>query len=165
MRDLVILVAHGQLPKDIPLELKSRYFRLRSKDRNEEEEKDFEELEKRIYEWPRNEKNDPYWYSIKILAEELRKKLNFIEVYFSFLEFCKPSFKEVLEKACSEEYERIFVVPTMFLPGGVHSEEEIPEYIEEIKKKYNKEIIYVWPFKIEDIANLISNYIKKFELG
>jgi hypothetical protein len=53
----------------------------------------------------------------------------------------------------------------MFLPGGVHSEEEIPEYIEEIKKKYNKEIIYVWPFKIEDIANLISNYIKKFELG
>jgi sirohydrochlorin ferrochelatase len=163
MKDLVILVAHGQLPKDIPTELRTKYFRLKSKDRNDEEERDFRDLEKRINKWARNEKNDPYWYSVKTLAEELRKKLKFMDISFSFLEFCEPLFKEVLEKACSEEYERIFVVPTMFLPGGVHSEKEISECIEEMKKKFNKKIIYIWPFKIEDIADFIFNYIKNFE--
>jgi sirohydrochlorin cobaltochelatase len=161
MGDLLILVAHGQFPKDVPNEISNKYFSLMSKRRNEEEEKEFKELEKSILEWPRNEENDPYWYNVKRLAEELKKKSKFKEVRISFLEFCAPLFSEVLEKACKEDYDRIFVVSTMFTPGGIHSEKDIPEVIEEMKKKYNKNIIYVWPFKIEDIAEFILKYIEK----
>jgi hypothetical protein len=42
----------------------------------------------------------------------------------------------------------------MFTPGGVHSEKDIPEVTEEMKKKYNKNIIYVWSLKLKILQNL-----------
>jgi len=57
---------------------------------------------------------------------------------------------------------KILVVPTMFTPGGVHSEEEIPSTIEKISTKYGIRILYVWPFNLEDVAQLVVKQITSY---
>ncbi|HIQ29312.1 MAG TPA: hypothetical protein EYH45_01970 [Candidatus Caldiarchaeum subterraneum] len=157
MRRIAILVGHGQLPKDLPRELRSEYFRLRVKHaKTPEEEKRYQELDRTVANWPRNAENDPYWHNINKLAGLVREVSGFNEVIAAFNEFCSPTLEEALEYACRQGYEKIMVIPTMFIPGGVHSEEEIPEAIEEMKRKYRRDIIYVWPFNLQEIAGLIT---------
>jgi hypothetical protein len=68
----VVLVGHGQLPSDIPNELRSEYLKLKFKEnRTRLEEERFEELENVVLNWARNEVNDPYAHSLQTLASEL----------------------------------------------------------------------------------------------
>ena len=65
----VILVGHGQLPKDLHPAIKGEYLSLKFKvQRSAEEEERFRSLERLVLKWPRNEFNDPYARSLKVLA-------------------------------------------------------------------------------------------------
>ena len=166
MKTITILVGHGQLPKDLPDEIRREYFALRAKrNRTREEEERYQELERRIVNWPRNEQNDPYWSNINKLAEVLRQLGGFNRVIPAFNEFCSPLLEEALEEACREDCDRIIVIPTMLIPGGVHSEEEIPEAIEKVRQRCRSEIIYLWPFDIREIARMLLEHLSKFKEG
>ncbi len=166
MRIIAILVGHGQLPKDLPEETRREYLVLKAKrDRTQEEEERYQELERKITNWPRNQENDPYWSSINKLAKLLKERSSLDKVIPAFNEFCNPSLEKALEEACKENCDRIIVIPTMLIPGGVHSEEEIPEAIERMKRKCECEIIYLWPFDINEIANMLLAHISKLADG
>ena len=114
-----------------------------------------------IREWPRDEGNDPYLTSLKRLAKIINDSTPNTDVVIAFNEFCSPTLEEVIEETCRNNYSSIMVVPTMFIPGGVHSEIEIPEILENAREKYNSEIIYVWPFELEEIASLILSNVHR----
>ena len=162
MRKVIILVGHGQLPRDLPKEIREEYFKLRAKPRkNLDEERLYEELERMIRNWPRNNSNDPYWNSLHKLGDLIRLRGEY-DVVVAFNEFCAPHIEEALEDAYRKGYDTIVVVPTMFTPGGVHSEEEIPSTIEKISTKYGIRILYVWPFNLEDVAQLVVKQITSY---
>ncbi len=155
--DLVILVGHGQLPRDMPQHLQTEYLTLLYKHRRTTlEEERFSELDKIVMGWPRDEENDPYQSNLKKLASMLEQTLG-CKVVAAFNEFCPPLFRDVLEDACSSEYGRIIVLTTMLLPGGIHSEVDIPETIREKSTKHGKKIIYMWPI---DLKYLVDLYLK-----
>ncbi|MEM3031836.1 MAG: CbiX/SirB N-terminal domain-containing protein [Nitrososphaerota archaeon] len=154
---LVIVVGHGQPPRDMPRDILSEYLSLLHRHgRTKLEDERLAELTRVVMDWPRNSENDPYWSSLQTLASMLRQALG-CEVVAAFNEFCPPAFDEVLEDACKSGREKIMVLTTMLIPGGIHSEVEIPEMIREMSSKYRKEIVYIWPI---DLKNLLDFFVK-----
>jgi sirohydrochlorin cobaltochelatase len=152
----VVVVGHGQLPSDLPREASAKYLMLKFKhSRSAEEENLYRELEELVLNWPRDEKNDPYYISLQRLAEEVARLGGFSEVWFAFNEFCRPTLAEALEEACRSSVDVVAVVTTMTTPGGEHSEEEIPALIEEARREWRKPVIYAWPFDPGQIARLL----------
>jgi sirohydrochlorin cobaltochelatase len=130
----VVLVGHGQLPSDIPKELRSEYLKLKFKEnRTRLEEERFEELENVVLNWARNEVNDPYAHSLQTLASELSKIGGYEKVVVAFNEFCRPTVEEALE-VCNSDVDVVVVVTTMTTKGGEHSEKDIPELLEKMRK-------------------------------
>ena len=57
----------------------------------------------------------------------------------------------------------ITVATTMFTPGGSHSEVEIPEILEQLRKQYPDIVLrYAWPFDINLIAAMLATQVKQF---
>ncbi|MEM2237259.1 MAG: CbiX/SirB N-terminal domain-containing protein [Candidatus Caldarchaeum sp.] len=159
---LVILVGHGQFPLDMPHTLQTEYLTLLHKrDRTPQEEQRLTELTKTVLSWPRNEGNDPYWSSVRKLALLLEQALKDSKVMVAFNEFCPPLLEEALENACKSNHRKIMVLTTKLIPGGVHSEIEIPRLIEDFSRRYGKKIVYVWPI---DMQNLVELYVKEIEV-
>ena len=51
----------------------------------------------------------------------------------------------------------------MITRGGSHSEREIPEDLEVLKKKYqDTDIQYAWPFDMDAFALFLSDHVKSF---
>jgi sirohydrochlorin cobaltochelatase len=51
----------------------------------------------------------------------------------------------------------------MFTPGGSHSEIEIPEIIEQLKKEYpGVRLRYAWPFDLSVVAKLLHEQADRF---
>ncbi|MEM4353411.1 MAG: CbiX/SirB N-terminal domain-containing protein [Candidatus Caldarchaeum sp.] len=158
---LVILVGHGQFPLDMPHTLQTEYVTLLHKpDRTLQEEQRLAELTKIVLSWPRSERNDPYWSSVRKLALLLEQALKDSKVMVAFNEFCPPLFEEVLENACKSNHQKIMVLTTMLIPGGVHSEVEIPRLIEDFSRRYGKKIVYVWPVSVQNLVDLYVREIK-----
>jgi len=61
-------------------------------------------------------------------------KLNDKNTYGAFMEFGVPSIEVVVEKLYSEGVRDFAIIP-LFLYGGIHITEDIPQIIENIKKK------------------------------
>jgi sirohydrochlorin cobaltochelatase len=157
----VVLVGHGQLPRDLPKKLSSEYLALKFKHGlSAEEERRLDELEKLILGWHRDERNDPYYHSVQRLAEEVSRLGAFARVWTAFNEFCRPTLAEALEEACSCSVDVVVVVPTMMTRGGEHSEGEIPAVIEEFRGRCGKPLIYAWPFETESIAKLLVETVR-----
>jgi sirohydrochlorin cobaltochelatase len=159
----VILVGHGQLPKDLPPAIRGEYLSLKFKvQRSAEEEERFRSLERLVLKWPRNEFNDPYAHSLKVLAEELKKVGSYDRVWIAFNEFCEPTLEEALDEAARSDSDVIVIATTMTTRGGEHAEEEIPEQIERLKSKMgNKLVIYVWPIDPSTVAEMLRKNIEK----
>ncbi len=163
-KKFIIFVGHGGFPSDFPEEKLKRYLFLRSKffkkDLEEREKKEFEELEKELLNYERTRKNDSHFYFHKKLCKEIERRLK-IRCFFAFNEFCAPLLDEVIKNIYEKENKaNIFVVPTMFT-GGHHVEEEIPEKIKDLRKKYRGiKIKYLFPFKNELISQFFAKSIK-----
>ena len=67
--------------------------------------------------------------------------------------------KELVEEGAS----KIILVTTMITRGGSHSELEIPEELEVLRKKYKDiDIQYAWPFDMDTFALFLSDHVKSF---
>jgi sirohydrochlorin cobaltochelatase len=51
----------------------------------------------------------------------------------------------------------------MFTPGGSHSESEIPEELEELRKKHpNVTLTYAWPYNLAKVSKMLMEHIQQF---
>jgi sirohydrochlorin cobaltochelatase len=71
----------------------------------------------------------------------------------------EDSVKDLIKKGATQ----ITVTTTMFTPGGSHSEVEIPEILEQLRKQYPDIVLrYAWPFDMNLIAVMLATQINKF---
>ena len=161
----VLLVGHGGWPSDCPEELAGKLKRFESKRRKEhlppsEEEM---ELDRVVREWPRTPKTDPYKYGLELLASRLAERMSFYSMGLAYNEFCDPTIGKAASRLIQEGAQSIIIVPTMFTPGGSHSEKEIPEEMELLQKQFKHvEFIYAWPFDMDRVSGMLADHVADF---
>ena len=167
MDAVLILVGHGSPPKGYDSRKISRYIELerRAESGDPYALRDFKELDREIRNIPRSRDNDPYWYFINQIAEEIKRRGVFRDVYIAFNEFCSPDVDEAIENAINRyPNSKVIVVPTMIIRGGSHSEKDIPDKIKKVKRRYpESDIIYAWPFPVEEVSKLFIEQALRFK--
>ncbi len=161
----VVLVGHGGLPKDCPPELVQKFKQLEGRRRVSGQPPSEEELEldRQIREWPRSPESDPYQAGLLALAGRLAPLLNGIRLEVAYNEFCAPDLIRAVEKLIAEGVKEITVVPTMFTPGGSHSEVEIPEILRSLRANHPEvRLRYAWPFDLERLAEMLVTHLRQF---
>lgn len=153
----VVIVGHGAPAKDFP-KLKE-YFKL-----HDSHTPEAEEIENELRNWPRNEKNDPYWAGFLKVVETFKNNYkNFYSVHYAFNEMCAPTVEEALKEAAEKNPDLILVTSIMFTPGGIHSEKDIPAAIEKFQIEHPEiSIKYAWPYSPEALANFINSHLLHF---
>ncbi len=161
----VVLVGHGGIPKDCPQELVTRLKRLEAQRRADKTPTTQEELEldRRIRRWTRTPATDPYQPGLEAVAAQLRAQVNGVLFAVAFNEFCAPTLEESVEDLVRKGATQITVVTTMFTPGGSHSEVEIPEILDHLRRQYpGVELCYAWPFDLSMVAKMLHEQILRF---
>jgi len=161
----VVLVGHGGVPKDCPQELVTRLKRLEAQRRAAKTPPTQEELEldAKIRRWPRTPATDPYQPGLEALAAQLRTQLDGVLFAVAFNEFCAPTLEESVEELVKKGATRITVATTMFTPGGSHSEVEIPEILERLRRNCpGVELRYAWPFDLSMVAKMLLDHLSRF---
>lgn len=163
-RHVVLLVGHGAAARDTPRAWISRLKQLEGERRARgapitEEER---ELDARVRAFPRSADNDPYREGALALAARLRARLDpTTDLVVAFNEFCAPSLEDAALEAVANGARRITIVPTMFTPGGVHSEVEIPEAIAGLRDRHpDIAFVYAWPFDLDAVADLVATRVR-----
>jgi sirohydrochlorin cobaltochelatase len=161
----VLLVGHGGWPSDCPEELAGKLKRLENKRRRENllpsaEELDLDSI---VRAWPRTPETDPYKYGLELLASRLAERLNNYSMGLAYNEFCDPTIAKAAGRLVQEGAQSIIIVPTMFTPGGSHSEKEIPEEMELLQRQYRDvNFIYAWPFDMDRAAGMLEDHVTDF---
>ncbi|MGQ0811310.1 MAG: sirohydrochlorin chelatase [Nitrospiraceae bacterium] len=161
----VILVGHGGIPKDCPQELVMKLKRLESQRRAAGKPPSEEEIEvdTKIRRWPRTAATDPYQAGLEAVAGQLRTQLDGTLFAVAYNEFCAPTLEESVEELIKKGATHITVTTTMFTPGGSHSEIEIPETLEHLRKQYpDIALRYAWPFDLNLVAKTLAEQIQRF---
>ena len=161
----VILVGHGGIPKGCPEELITQLKRLEGARRAAGTPVSAEEheLDTRIRRWPRTPETDPYQSGLEAVAARLRPALGDTLFAVAYNEFCAPTLEESVEDLIKKGATHITIATTMFTPGGSHSEIEIPEILERLRKQYPNVVLrYAWPFDMNLIAVMLATQIKQF---
>ena len=161
----VILVGHGGLPSDMPSDIVEKFMRLhktRVKAGGEASDQEIE-LDNTIRRWARTPDSDPYKSGLENLATHMEKFLNDFIVKTAYNEFCYPTIEEAIGELAEDNVTRIILVTTMITRGGSHSEREIPEELEILRKKFKDiDIQYAWPFDMDTFALFLANHVKTF---
>ncbi len=161
----VILVGHGGIPKGCPQELVTQLKRLEGARRAAGTPVSTEEheLDTRIRHWPRTPESDPYQSGLEAVAAQLRATLGDTLFAVAYNEFCAPTLEESIEGLIKNGATHITVATTMFTPGGSHSEIEIPEILERLRREYpGVELRYAWPFDLSMVADLLHEQVTRF---
>lgn len=159
----VVLVGHGAPPRDAPGELVSRLKMLEGRRRAQHAEPSTEELDldRKLRTWPRTPENDPYKEGFEKLAAALRTELVGRTLLVAYNEFCAPSLEDAVQSAVDAGVREITVVPSMLTPGGVHSEVEIPEALDALRRRFPEAAIrYAWPFDLGAVARLLAAQVE-----
>lgn len=164
----VILVGHGGLPRDCPPDWVQRLKRLQSQRKGTGEPPTMEEadLEREIRNWPRTPENDPYRHGLERLAAKLAPQVHPAKLEVAYNEFCAPTVFEACERLMEAGYRDITVVPSMFTPGGSHSEMEIPAMLETLRGQFPEATLnYAWPFDLDRLAAFLAEHLALFQSG
>jgi sirohydrochlorin cobaltochelatase len=163
----IVLAMHGSPPLDFPGEEMAFFYGTHlhiEHDPNSVDDKTkkrAEAIEEKMKNWSRTAENDPYYTAGMKIGKNIEETTG-IETFVGFNEFCNPTIQDALLEALKSNPDKIFVTTTMMTPGGEHQEKDIPEAINEITEKYpDKEIIYVWPYDITEVAKFIGDHIVK----
>ena len=58
----------------------------------------------------------------------------------------------------------IVEMPSMFTPGGVHAEIDIPETLDALRRELPQlSVRYAWPFSGEHLASFLADHLQQFE--
>jgi len=165
MKAIVVLVMHGVPPNDFPESDMAEFFGLQSRlKRSVGEgrvtlERRCLELDDKMRKWPRTAQNDPFYIGSQELAAQVSNATG-CEVIVGFNEFCAPSLSDALNQAIAREADKVIVITPMMTRGGEHSEVDIPAAVETAQAQHPKTaIIYVWPFKVSDVASFLAAQI------
>ena len=161
----VILVGHGGIPKGCPQELVTKLKRLEAQRRAAKVPPSPEELDldSKIRQWPRTPETDPYQSGLEAVAAQLRANLGEVLFAVAYNEFCAPTLEESVKELIEKGATHITVTTTMFTPGGSHSEVEIPEILEQLRKQYPDIVLrYAWPFDLLMVAKLLQEQVVRF---
>jgi len=118
-----------------------------------------EELEQdtKIRQWPRTTETDPYQAGLETVAARLRAQLDGALFAVANHEFCTPTLEESVVELIKKSATGITVTTTMFTPGESHSEIEIREILEQLRKQYPDIVLrYAWPFGLLMVAKLLQ---------
>lgn len=155
----VVLIGHGGVPKDFPSLKVGRLRTLEAQRQinnaviSDEEAR----LDHEIRTWPRSKENDPFHFGILSIAKHLQEKIGGTKLVIAYNEFCGPSIEEATYQLVLEGYNHVVFLTTMFTPGGVHSEFEIPVIVDSLKKQYpTVQFEYPWPFNMDQVATFLS---------
>ena len=169
MKSVIVLAMHGSPPRDFPRDELSEFMSLHARlegaavSHSPALESRYEELEKKMRDWPRNRQNDPFFASSQEIAAALEHASGH-DVILGFNEFCAPGLDEALERATSSGAVRILVVTAMMTRGGEHSEKDIMQAVKKAQQKHpDVKIIYAWPFEISEVADFLAVHIERFE--
>lgn len=157
MKAVLLVVGHGAPPRDYPAEKVQKLKRLEAQRRREQRSMSAEEhmLDQEVRQWPRSATTDPYQAGMLKLAEALRAQTEH-PVHVCYNEFCAPSLEDAIAELVGNGAAHICVLPTMFTPGGVHSEVEIPETLDAMHRLYpGVRFDYVWPFDLSRLAAMM----------
>lgn len=161
----LILVGHGAVAKDCPRDLVRQLKTLEGQRQMTGTPPTPEEtaLEDRIRHWPRTPTNDPYAAGCEQLMEQLRSLLPEMTLKLAYLEFSAPTLEEVVEELWQSGVATVLVVPSMMTPGGVHSEVDIPQIVEQLQTAYPQMTLrYAWPFNLAKMAQLMADHVQQF---
>ncbi len=161
----ILLVGHGGIPKGYPAELITKLKRLEAQRRATGSPMSSEELEldTKVRTWPRTPETDPYKAGLETLGAAMKPLLNGSLFGLAYNEFCGPTLTEAVESLIRQGAQTITVVSTMFTPGGSHSESEIPEELEELRKKHpTVTLIYAWPYNLDKVSKMLMEHIRQF---
>ena len=161
----VVLVGHGGIPTDYPREPLNALKALEGKRRATGGDPSPEEtaLDLQIRQWPRTSENDPYQAGLESLAAHLKPAFNGDLFAIAYNEFCAPTVEEAVETLVAAGARQIRVVPSMFTPGGSHSEREIPETLARLRRKHPEiDLRYAWPFDLKQVASMLAAQLIRF---
>lgn len=161
----LVLVGHGSVAKDCPRELVRQLKALEGRRHLTGEPPTPEEiaLEDRIRHWPRTPANDPYGAGCEQLITSLRPLLPEMALKLAYLEFSAPTLEDVVEELRQTGVNTVLVVPSMMTPGGVHSEVDIPQIVDELQATYpDVTLRYAWPFDLSKVAQLMAEHVQQF---
>ncbi|MBI3332844.1 MAG: CbiX/SirB N-terminal domain-containing protein [Candidatus Omnitrophica bacterium] len=170
----VVLIGHGAPATDCPPQLVGELMGLEWRGGNhsaggegaEELQKRAAALDAKIRDWPRHPGNDPYKAGLERLAAELRRLLPAELFAVGYNEFCRPSVPEAVEQVIRQVAARVFVIPSMLTPGGLHSEVDIPRSLDEVRARHPAvSIEYVWPFDVAEVAGLLASHLRRVSGG
>lgn len=140
----ILLIGEGGIPIDLPKTELSKFLNLKSKiDSNlplsNEENKIFEDLDKKIKKWKRNFRNDEYYHSLIDLQSLIFLKSK-IKTDIAFLNYCEPDIYQAIESLINRGCKKIILIS--------------PNLI--FQKEYE--------LKLEDILNFIYMKYKNIEI-
>ena len=161
----VVLIGHGAPATDCPMQWVGELMGLEwraSGHADPQIHKRIAELDAKIRDWPRHADNDPYKKGLEAVAARLTPLLPTPLFAIGYNEFCRPSIPEAVSQVIQKGAARVLVIPLMLTPGGLHSEKDIPRELEKLRASTPKVTIeYVWPFDVEEVAQLLSKHLKK----
>jgi sirohydrochlorin cobaltochelatase len=168
MKAIIVLVMHGVPPNNFPehdmaelFGLQARLKRATGVERVALERRHLE-LDAKMRAWPRTAQNDPFYAGSQALAANLSRATG-CEVIVGFNEFCAPSLDDALNQAIAREAEKVIVITPMMTRGGEHSEVDIPAAVQAAQTQHPEiPILYVWPFKVSEVASFLAEQIANF---
>ena len=166
VRRAVVLVGHGGVPRDYPRERLMQLRALETRRRASGTPPSDEEaaLEHELRHWPRTPENDPYQAGLTSLAAHLRPRLEPARLVLAYNEFCAPTVAEAIRALAADGVTDIIAVPSMFTPGGVHAEIEIPQTISALQAELpHLRLQYAWPFAGEHLAAFFAEHRRQFD--
>ena len=163
MKTVIVLAMHGMTPKDYPIDEKKEFLKLHSQvdagGLSAEQLQRHDELDRKMRNWPRTPKNDPYNEAAVEMARNL-ERCSGNEVVLGYNEFCAPSLQDAFAIAAGKNADRVIAVTPMMTRGGNHSEEEIPAEVAAAQSRFpNIRFEYAWPFNSVRIAEFLSLHI------
>jgi sirohydrochlorin cobaltochelatase len=161
----LVLVGHGAIAKDCPRDLVRQLKALEGRRQTTGMPPTPEEkaLADRIRRWPRTPTNDPYGAGCEQLLRLLRPLLPEMTLKVAYLEFSAPALEEVVEDLRRTDVSTVLVVPSMMTPGGIHSEIDIPQIVDQLQMAYPEMTLrYAWPFDLTKIAQLMADHVQQF---
>lgn len=165
MKIAVVLIGHGVPATDCPPHLVGELMSLQWRGEGHgapAHSGRAAELDATIRHWPRRDGNDPYKAGLERLAAALKPLVPAELFAIGYNEFCWPSTDEAIEQVIRQGATRIFVIPSMVTPGGVHSESDIPRTLETARRKHpGVAMDYVWPFDLTEVAKLLAAHIQQ----
>ena len=170
-RCAVVLVGHGAPATDCPPQFVGELMALEwrgdhTPSGSHSATSRMAELDAALRNWPRTPQNDPYKAGLERLAQALRPRLPAEFLVIAYNEFCRPSIQEAVEQVIRQGATRVFVLPTMMTPGGIHSERDIPEALDAVRRLHpDIAITYLWPFSLEEVAALLAAHVTQAMSG